>query len=186
MARMVKRTLTPEEKRLWMQITRDIAPLDSPEEGPVEEAPPSVNSHPPAHPHLPSIPRSPAQRLPLAQGAYAGIDHHTAERFRKGKYPLDATLDLHGMTRDVAFAALARFLRAHQQRRSRCLLVITGKGARKGEHDAAPVGILRALMPQWLAAEEIRPMILAFDAAAPRHGGSGAYYILLRRKRDVR
>jgi len=52
-------------------------------------------------------------------------------------------------------------------------LVITGKGT----------GILRESLPGWLDAPLFRGMISAFGAAAQKHGGAGAYYIMLKRKR---
>ncbi|MBY0407454.1 MAG: Smr/MutS family protein, partial [Rickettsiales bacterium] len=44
-------------------------------------------------------------------------------------------------------------------------------------------GVLREMLPQWLTEPGLRPLVLAYDTAKPQHGGSGAYYILLRRKR---
>ena len=109
---------------------------------------------------------------PLALGAYAGIDRSTAEKFRKGKYPLDATLDLHGMSRQQAHMALSGFVQGHYAMGSRCLLVVTGKGS-----------VLRELLPGWLDEPGLRAVVLALVVAARQHGGSGAYSILLRRKR---
>ena len=127
-----------------------------------------------------SVIRHPSSDTPLTCGAYAGIDRNTADRFRKGELPLDGTIDLHGMTREKAHIALSGFMRGHWERGSRCVLVITGKGASPSQENR---GILREMFPQWLAEPGIKPMILAFDIAKPKHGGSGAFYVLLRRKR---
>jgi DNA-nicking Smr family endonuclease len=113
----------------------------------------------------------------LARGNYAGMDGSAAERLRKGKYEIDGRLDLHGYTRDKAQAKLKAFIRSHYTHCSRCLLVITGKGTKD-----AP-GVLKDLVPDWVNADDVRPMVLAFDHARQQHGGSGAYYILLKRKR---
>jgi DNA-nicking Smr family endonuclease len=113
-----------------------------------------------------------APSVPVQKGAYAGIDRNTADRFRKGKYPLDASLDLHGMSREQAHMALSQFVYAHHELGARCLLVITGKGT-----------VLRELLPNWLDEPRLRPFVLALDEAKQQHGGSGAYYVLLRRKR---
>jgi DNA-nicking Smr family endonuclease len=89
--------------------------------------------------------------------------------------PIDARIDLHGMTQEEAHRALLRFLaRAYEDGR-RAVLVITGKG---GE------GLLRAGVPRWLAEASVRGMILAIEEAQPRHGGAGAKYVLLRKKRE--
>jgi DNA-nicking Smr family endonuclease len=81
------------------------------------------------------------------------------------------------MTREVAYQALVEFLQRHYARQSRCLLIITGKGS------AETGGVLRAALPRWLDEPGIKSLILALDVARPKHGGSGAYYVLLRRKR---
>jgi DNA-nicking Smr family endonuclease len=131
-----------------------------------------------ASPAAPAVSGEPG----LACGGYAGIDRATAERFRKGDYPIDATLDLHGMSREKAHMMLVTFLTRHFESGARCLLVITGKG-KKTADSHSPVGILRELLPRWLAEPGLKSMILALDVARPKHGGSGAYYLLLRRRR---
>ncbi|NNE82945.1 MAG: hypothetical protein HKN28_03145, partial [Alphaproteobacteria bacterium] len=61
------------------------------------------------------------------------------------------------------------------------VLVITGKGSvREGG------GILRRRLPDWLNQSICRPHVLAFATARPEHGGSGAFYVLLRRRREPR
>jgi DNA-nicking Smr family endonuclease len=44
-------------------------------------------------------------------------------------------------------------------------------------------GILRRAVPRWLNEPDLRPLILGFAQAQPAHGGAGAFYVLLRRKR---
>jgi DNA-nicking Smr family endonuclease len=104
-----------------------------------------------------------------------GLDKSTEERLRKGNRPIDARLDLHGMTQDAAHAALRQFVLAAAQRGDRCLLIITGKGGFDGQ------GILRREVPRWL--EQLRPLVLRAVPAQPRHGGAGALYLLLKRRR---
>ncbi|MEQ1706135.1 MAG: Smr/MutS family protein, partial [Rickettsiales bacterium] len=106
-------------------------------------------------------------------GDYSGIDRSTAENFRKGKDPIDAKLDLHGMTQENAHHALVNFIAKQAKLENRRLLVITGKGS----------GILRASLPRWLTLPDLNRFILAFDVAKAKHGGDGAFYILLKRKR---
>ena len=118
----------------------------------------------------------------LSHGDAPGVDRRTATRFRRGLMPIDATLDLHGHTRQSGRAALAGFLRAHRAAGRRCVLVVTGKGLKD---DWSP-GALRAALPGWLNAPDLRRLILAFSHAQPHHGGSGAVYILLRRERGRR
>ncbi len=94
-------------------------------------------------------------------------------------------LDLHGMTQAAAHGALRSFLFSSQARGDRCVLVITGKGARTGTEHAEP-GVLRRVVPQWLRLPDLRGLVLGFEEAAQRHGGAGALYIRLRRRPDDR
>lgn len=177
------RSLTPEEKNLWTSVTQTDKPLHKKI---VEKRAPTAARTKPAGVAKTIVVKKALIKANTGtkkikdtiQGNYADIDRNTAERFRKGNYPIDATLDLHGMTAQKAQAALVRFIGAHYTRQSRCLLVITGKGT-KGE------GVLKKALPGWLAHEDMAPMILAFDAAKAKHGGSGAFYVLLRRNRHV-
>jgi DNA-nicking Smr family endonuclease len=63
------------------------------------------------------------------------------------------------------------------------VLVITGKGLKKLERDAAVIverGVLRAMLPLWLSEADIAPLIAGWDSAAQGHGGEGAFYVRLR------
>jgi DNA-nicking Smr family endonuclease len=194
----MKRTLTPEEKELWRYVTRHDKPLGDAKLPEITEAPaektakakeisskkgPVIKKWRPGM-HAAPVPATLSNKeADLSQGAYAGIDRSTAERFRKGDYPIDATLDLHGMTREKAHAMLLAFLNIFYAQDARCLLVITGKGKKNAQSGDTVSGVLRESLPNWLAVPELKKMILAFDVAKPKHGGSGAFYILLRRKR---
>jgi DNA-nicking Smr family endonuclease len=61
------------------------------------------------------------------------------------------------------------------------VLVITGKGtvAPKGMER----GVLKREVPLWLGSAEFRRLVIGFEEAASRHGGSGALYVRVRRKR---
>jgi DNA-nicking Smr family endonuclease len=104
------------------------------------------------------------------------VDKRTAERMRRGEMVLDGRLDLHGMTQDSAHGALTAFVHRAYDSGRRCLLVITGKGAGGG-------GVLKGQVPRWLNQAPLRPLILGFSHARPQHGGEGALYVLIKRKR---
>jgi DNA-nicking Smr family endonuclease len=183
----MKRRLTPEELELWQYVTRNDAPLH-PHAVPEREAYPELPSAPiPAQASFPAVrayrkgmhteAAAPAKTQPVST-----MDRATAERLRKGEYAIDARLDLHGLTQDTAHARLASFILGQHQKKARCLLVITGKGAAK--YPPGDVrGILQSMVPRWLAEAPFAPLVLGIIPAAAKHGGSGAYYVMLRRQR---
>lgn len=112
----------------------------------------------------------------ISHGRAAGIDRRSAEKLRRGRLPIEGRLDLHGMTQDAAAGRLAAFIERAEAAGKRCVLVITGKGLASG-------GILRDQVPRWLNQAPNRTRVLAFDYARPQHGGAGALYVLLKRRR---
>ncbi|MCC5991671.1 MAG: Smr/MutS family protein [Rhodobacteraceae bacterium] len=113
------------------------------------------------------------------------MDKRQFQRLSRGKLEPDARIDLHGMTLAQAHGALNGFiLRAHAGG-ARLVLVITGKG--KSLSDDGPIprrpGALRHDVPQWLRMAPLGPLVLEVRQAHARHGGSGAYYVYLRRMR---
>ena len=109
----------------------------------------------------------------------AGVDKRTATRLKRGKMAIDGRIDLHGLTQEEAYRALTSFLAGAQESGRRCVLVITGKGLRPDGR----IGVIRASVPRWLNQPPNRQRILEVTPAAPRDGGEGALYVLLRRKR---
>jgi DNA-nicking Smr family endonuclease len=138
-----------------------------------------AGAQPPPRPQpTPPIQPAPRPKPPLRPGQFADLDRRTAERLRRGQIALDGRLDLHGMTQAAAHDALHDFLLGASERGQRCVLVITGKG-RAGEE----AGVLRRQVPHWLNMQPLRGRIVAIAEAQPRHGGAGALYVLLKRKR---
>ena len=124
---------------------------------------------------VPSLtPAKKANPVDLRQGERAGIDGRTQRQLFRGDVPVDRRLDLHGLTAARAESRLVQFIETAARDGCRCVLVITGKGA----------GILRGHVPNWLKRQPLSPHILALAEARPHDGGSGALYVLLRRKRN--
>lgn len=139
------------------------------------------------------------------RAAISAMDGRNAERLIKGRLEIEARLDLHGHRQDMAQRELADFIRRNHSYGKRCVLVITGKGrSRKNRAEAEPSpyakasgdrsetgryvipvrsGVLFDLVPEWLAAPSLAPYVVAFSPAQPKHGGSGALYVYLRRER---
>jgi DNA-nicking Smr family endonuclease len=113
----------------------------------------------------------------LVAGAFADVDKRTAERLRRGKLNIEGLLDLHRMTQDEAERAVRAFLAESQAAGRRCVLIVTGKGpGREG-------GVLRRELPRWLNLPANRARLIAFAPGQPQHGGHGAVYLLLKRRR---
>lgn len=102
-----------------------------------------------------------------------GLSRMTLRKLRRGNWPVQDSLDLHGNNSDAARKLLQEFLHEAVQRDSRCVLVIHGKGlnSRGGE------AVLRNLTRHWLTQH---PHVLAFCNATPGEGGSGAALVLLK------
>jgi DNA-nicking Smr family endonuclease len=124
----------------------------------------------------PAAPPAPPAPRPLAAGRIADLDKRTAERFKRGEMAIEAKIDLHGMTQGQAHDRLQDFVAKAAAAGQRCVLVVTGKGA-------GGWGVLRESVPRWLNEPALRRHLLAFSSAKPRHGGAGALYLLLKRRR---
>ena len=183
---MAKRPPSPEESELWRKAMQDARPLKRGRRTSKKAAAapplPAAEPSPPARPKrsLPPSPAPPPPRPPeLELGRTAGVDKRLAERLKRGQLPVEAMLDLHGLTQEEAHRQLDGFLALSATAGRRCVLVITGKGVWRSES-----GILKEMVPRWLNEAPNRGRVLAIAAAQPRHGGSGALYVLLKRRRE--
>jgi len=104
------------------------------------------------------------------------LERKREKTIRQGKIEIEAKLDLHGMSQAEAFAALAGFMQKKTKAGKRNLLIVTGVG-REGQ------GVLRQNLKTWLQQLPEAASILAVREAAPNHGGKGAFYVLMRKKR---
>jgi DNA-nicking Smr family endonuclease len=158
----MSRKLTGEERAIWDEVRRSIKPLDKrpPEK---TESPPSAkrNLSAPtvAEPSAPARPR--ARKAPASIGR---LEERTRRGLARGLAEVEARIDLHGMRQERAFSALMGFLRRAQIRGERLVLVITGKGleGREGR------GVLRQVVPEWLARSDLRELVVGFEDAARR------------------
>lgn len=96
-------------------------------------------------------------------------------KLKKGLFAIQAELDLHGQTREQALESLQYFIAESLSRHYSCVRVIHGRGL--GSSGGVPV--LKALTNSWLRKQNV---VLAFCSARPQHGGTGAVYILLKRR----
>ncbi len=168
---------------LWRRAMRDVIPLRgraSLIDG--DREPLSLDHLHPARPTVeagetPAVPsKSPTHAAPLPPlDGSVGLDRSSAERLKRGRYPIEARLDLHGMTQEEAHRALNGFIVRSRAIGRRVVLLITGNGRISG-------GVLKAAVPRWLNEPGLRGHLLAVTPARPRDGGTGALYLLLRKK----
>jgi len=111
------------------------------------------------------------------EGRRADVDPRTLRRLRHGVMPIDARLDLHGMSLDQAKRAVEDFLASRRQSHERVVLIIHGKG----EHSPRGMGVLRGEVGAWLSEGPASRHVACFATARNEDGGSGAVYVLLRR-----
>lgn len=189
MARRGGKKPSAEDKALWKAVTETTQPLadharnlatqfDDFLREATAEASHTVQNDPwhgrskkPAPVHQPP---PPPRHTPQAE--QIPIDDRTHRKLARGRLPVDRRLDLHGMTQSQARALLLDELQLAQWSGAKLLLVITGKGDR-GQ------GILRQNVPRWLSAPPFSTMVSGVRPAAPRHGGDGALYVRVRRRK---
>jgi DNA-nicking Smr family endonuclease len=181
-----KRSLSEDERALWDTVTRAIAPLRKrkakiKQTVAVEQAAAPLPAKPAriaAKATAPALPPRGPDPPPLAP-----LGRRMRQKLGRGSEPIDARIDLHGMTQANAHAALAQFLRRAQNDGARVVLVITGKGARPGGDGYSERGVLRRQLPLWLESAELRPLVVGFESAGAGHGREGALYVRVRRGR---
>jgi len=105
------------------------------------------------------------------------LERPVKRKIARGRLPLEARIDLHGMVQSEAHAMLHDFLVRAHERGLRHVLVITGKGTSMGSE-----GALKRAVPMWFAKSEFRFLISSFEPAAANHGGDGALYVRLARQ----
>lgn len=96
------------------------------------------------------------------------------QKIKKGQLKIDSRIDLHGIERFEAQDRLHRYLEHAKSHGLRNLLIIHGKGSKHGE-----TPILKTHLYLWL---RHYPAILAMHSAHSKHGGTGALYVLLKKK----
>ena len=174
------RRLSAEERALWARVVASVRPLDGAVLPPEPEPEPN-----PAAPAIAAKKRAryPAPSAKPKPAPGTTLDGSWDRRLSRGLAAPDFTVDLHGHNLETAWSLLDRRLEQSIASGARLLLLVTGKPP---SDDRRPVarGAIRAAVGDWLAASRHAGDIAAVRNAHPRHGGTGALYIVLRRKRD--
>ena len=191
-----KRFLSEEEIELWARVTRNDEPLARPQPLRLTDRRPREEADTPAVAAAPNGAEKtaaakpaivPARSKPAPVPPHAPFDPRISKRIARGRHTIDARLDLHGLRQQDAYVVLRRFLARCQADGLRHVLVITGKGGKPDDTasrdfwQADERGILRRLVPQWLAEPSFRLHVVSFTESAMKHGGSGALYVTIRK-----
>lgn len=164
----------PEDAALFRTAIGEVRPLPEqnriePQRPPRRPLPPT--SHPPAE--IPDTLSDSVTGDTPETFLRDGLSRMTLRKLRRGHWPVQDRLDLHGNVSDAARKLLQAFLHDAGRRGLRCVLVIHGKGMNSPAGEA----VLRRLVRHWLAQ---RPDVLVFCDAPPGEGGSGAALVLLK------
>lgn len=195
MGRRGKKGLSEDDREIWARVARTARPLSPAKtvraKPRVEPAAPKPKDrpNPPPEPIAPfrigAHARPSETAPPPAPHAPVRMDTGAHRKMIRGKLKPEARIDLHGMTLARAHPALTRFIVDAYDRDLRLVLVITGKGRDRDEGGPIPIrrGVLRQQVPHWLRAPPLGALVLEITEAHARHGGGGAYYVYLRRRR---
>ena len=176
-----RRELSEADLTLWRRVTETAVPLTPDRALPTVPPPPaSEPGQPNAAAPWPERNRGASPAPKPSKPARPTLDARRMERLRRGAMRPEARIDLHGMTLAEAKPALTGFVMRCEAEGRRLVLVITGKGRGGGTEDR---GALRRQVPHWLRLAPLAPLVLEVLPAHRRHGGEGALYVYLRRRR---
>ncbi|WP_298396378.1 Smr/MutS family protein [Sphingobium sp.] len=181
---MVRRRLSQDEEALWNALIRSVRPIRPG----VRSAPQPVAAIDRPEPlvaktGLTATPQRPIVAPPSRTPA-AMLDNGWERRIRSGTITPDMSIDLHGHTLAMAHARLDQALAQALSRDARVLLVVTGKPPKTVRNGGeARRGAIRGEIGHWLETSPYADRIASVRIAHPRHGGDGALYLILRRKK---
>jgi len=194
---MSRRKVTTDELALWRRVAEsteklnpNLAPKIEAESEAEFVATPKVPLLPIAKPAKPPQPRVKFDLQDELTSRLAKspvqMDHKAYRRLKRGKLSPEGRIDLHGLTLNRAHPALTAFILSSVSSGKRLVLVITGKGRVREDNGPIPTprGILRNQVPNWLTSPPLAQHVIQFMPAHITHGGEGAYYVYLRRRRS--
>ena len=182
----MNKKLSEEDKRLFRESMRDVVPLEKKKIAPSQkQACPS-----PARRIKRAEEQDASQQYPLsdfiAEEVHgdsivhwfrAPLPTKRLSSFQKGLIPFQRSIDLHGLTSEDARQRFLHFMNCAIADELRCVLIIHGKGGRNHEHPR-----IKNLVNRWLPQ---LPFVQGFHSASPRHGGTGALYVLLKKPHQL-
>ena len=176
------RGLSAAEAALWLRVTDTVRPL---ERQAVTPLPASASEPvPPTRKIKGRVPPPRPSPAPSSPPPGPGLDSAWERKLARAAIDPDFTLDLHGHSLDQAHRRLDSGLMQAKAMGARLVLLITGHPRPTDAADRGTQrGAIRAKVLDWLAAGPHAGDIAAIRPAHRRHGGSGALYLVLKRKR---
>ena len=181
---------TPDDNQCFLEAMSDVMPLKG---GRIKITPnPGANIRP-SHPAPDDEKETMSQLYGLVkgsiemditfsdeymEGSVGGIDRKIMKRLQKGQFPVQDYIDLHGLTKEEAEVRVRDFLLQSHRLGLKCVLIVHGRGL--NSPDSFPV--LKERLPRWLGSGPVKKVVLAFATAMPYDGGTGAVYVLLRKR----
>ena len=111
------------------------------------------------------------------EGHVISLDPRVLKQLKSGELTIQAHLDLHGLVKEDAKTTLNNFIQNSHAMGYRSLLIIHGRGLKS---DVGPV--LKEGVVKWLTTGTLSHLVLAFSSARPCDGGTGALYVLLKKR----
>lgn len=109
------------------------------------------------------------------------------KKFKKGKVSIDKIVDFHGLSLEKAKLKFVKTIDECFNSRERCILFVTGKGMKKRNQDTTNTrlfyGKIREDFQKWIYEKNVVSKILNVVPAGLTHGGDGAFFVYLRKKK---
>ncbi|MGE4321563.1 MAG: Smr/MutS family protein [Sphingobium sp.] len=187
---MGNRRLSPDEQALWVALTQSVRPIrrggaNHGAQTPATTGPVDIVSGDAASNGkraMAAAARILVQAPPRTPAAI--LDSGWERRIRAGTLSPDMAIDLHGHSLAAAHGRLNQAIAAALTQDARVLLIITGKSRNsEGGAGSSRRGAIRAEIGHWLQTSPYADRIASVRVAHRRHGGDGALYIILRRRK---
>jgi len=183
----VARRLNNEERALWGKVMATVQPLHAgkPTPKPAAKLPIAKMDMAAA---LAAKPKATIAKAASKSAAVAArpvatphnLDGHWDRRITRGGIVPDVSIDLHDTTLNGAYARMDGALEQAIAQKFKVILLVTGKPRAHDRASGEGRGAIAAVVRDWLAASRHARHIAAVRNAHPRHGGSGAIYIMLK------
>lgn len=177
------RRLAPEEAALWQLVIASVKPMAGRKPVPARSTAPVAPT--PSAKLASKVMKAAPPPAPPPPGSVVRsantLDGSWDRQLSRGLVSPESAIDLHGHSLYSAYDRLDRGLEQAIAQGDRVLLLVTGKPPRAESERPHARGAIRAAVGDWLASSRHAGRIAAVRNAHPRHGGSGALYIVLRR-----